>query len=419
MSIAKRPPSYRLHKARNCAVVTIDGKNHYLGAFGSAESHEKYARLIAEWRSNKSVYVDPSPSSISSQNLLVGELILAYWKHVETYYVKDGEPTSEVEIIRQALRRVRRLHSTLPVSEFGPTALKAIRDELAREKIVRRNNKQNCQKRADNFRKDGKTISRGVINRYINKIRAMFRWGVEAELVSSSVYEALRAVAALRKGRTDARETDPVPPVPDAHVDAVLPKLSPVVAAMVRIQRLTGARPQEVVNLRPCEIEKRDDGVWLYRPGRHKTEHHGRQRIIVLGPKAQEVLTPWLDRDQEQYCFSPKEADEWRKIQRRAKAKRVATPAKTKPKKSRKPRPPIGDHYTRHSYRVAIQRACRRAKVPVWSPNRLRHTRATELRAKYGLEAARTILGHSEVNTTEIYAERDLGLAMRVSLESG
>ncbi len=29
------PPSYRLHEARNCAVVTIAGRNHYLGAHGS------------------------------------------------------------------------------------------------------------------------------------------------------------------------------------------------------------------------------------------------------------------------------------------------------------------------------------------------------------------------------------------------
>ena len=47
-----RPPAYRLHKARNSAVVTIDGKNHYLGRYDSPESHELYARLIAEWRRN-------------------------------------------------------------------------------------------------------------------------------------------------------------------------------------------------------------------------------------------------------------------------------------------------------------------------------------------------------------------------------
>jgi hypothetical protein len=48
-----RPPAYRLHKARKCAVVTIDGKNHYLGPYGSAESQEKYARLIAGWQASR------------------------------------------------------------------------------------------------------------------------------------------------------------------------------------------------------------------------------------------------------------------------------------------------------------------------------------------------------------------------------
>ncbi len=52
------PPSYRFHKARNCAVVTIDGRNRYLGPYGSAESHEKYARLIAEWNVSRT---QPSP----------------------------------------------------------------------------------------------------------------------------------------------------------------------------------------------------------------------------------------------------------------------------------------------------------------------------------------------------------------------
>jgi hypothetical protein len=44
----KFTPSYRLHKARNCAVVTIAGKDHYLGEYDSSESWEKYHRLVAE-----------------------------------------------------------------------------------------------------------------------------------------------------------------------------------------------------------------------------------------------------------------------------------------------------------------------------------------------------------------------------------
>jgi integrase len=59
------------------------------------------------------------------------------------------------------------------------------------------------------------------------------------------------------------------------------------------------------------------------------------------------------------------------------------------------------------SYRRAIKRACRLAKVSSWPPSRLRHTAATRIRKRYGIELARIILGHSTAFTTEIYAETD------------
>jgi integrase len=83
------------------------------------------------------------------------------------------------------------------------------------------------------------------------------------------------------------------------------------------------------------------------------------------------------------------------------------------------PRRAPGARYTRHSYRVAIQRACRRARIPIWSPNRLRHTRATLIRQRYGLEGAKAVLGHTDTKITEIYAERDIELASRIMREIG
>lgn len=50
----KRPPRYRFHKPRGCGVVTNEGHNHYLGLYGSPESYEEYARLLAEWKANPS-----------------------------------------------------------------------------------------------------------------------------------------------------------------------------------------------------------------------------------------------------------------------------------------------------------------------------------------------------------------------------
>ena len=42
-------PSYRHHKPSGRAVVTLNGKDHYLRPRQSEESKEQYNRLIAEW----------------------------------------------------------------------------------------------------------------------------------------------------------------------------------------------------------------------------------------------------------------------------------------------------------------------------------------------------------------------------------
>ncbi len=60
---------------------------------------------------------------------------------------------------------------------------------------------------------------------------------------------------------------------------------------MVRLERLTGARPGEIIQMRPMEINRSGD-VWLYKPETHKTQHHGRARIMAIGPQAQKVLVP-------------------------------------------------------------------------------------------------------------------------------
>src|SRR5690606_26637960 len=131
-------------------------------------------------------------------------------------------------------------------------------------------------------------LARSTINANIQRIRAMFRWGVENELVEAPIYQALNAVRGLRRGKSTARETEPIRPVPDAVVEATIPYLPRVVADMVRFQRLTGCRPQDVCNLRPCDITM-DGEVWEYRPHIHKTQHVDKERVVFLGPRAQLV----------------------------------------------------------------------------------------------------------------------------------
>jgi integrase len=207
--------------------------------------------------------------------------------------------------------------------------------------------------------------------------------------------------------------------VDDASIEAALPFMAPPVRAMVRLQRLTGCRPGEVIALRPVDVYQSGD-VWCYKPQSHKTEHHGTERRIFLGPRAQEFLIPWLDRAPTMYCFSPKEAEQARRaalhVSRKTPPHHGNRPGTNRVKE---PTRVAGDQYTADSYRRAIERACKWAKVEKWNPNQLRHTRATELRRLHGLDAAQVVLGHSEAFVTQIYAERDFRYAEEIMLLHG
>ena len=133
------------------------------------------------------------------------------------------------------------------------------------------------QKRVEcTSKKTKERLSRRYINQQIDRIKRIFKWAVSEELVRPSVYQGLSTVRGLQYGRTNARETEPVRPVDDGDVRAVLPFMSPVVAAMVRLERITGMRPGEVVIIRPCEIDQhRYDDVWVYEPLDHKNRWRG------------------------------------------------------------------------------------------------------------------------------------------------
>ena len=133
-------------------------------------------------------------------------------------------------------------------------------------------------------------------------------------------HKHLTMVSGLRKGKTEARETAPVLPVDDAVVDATLEYLPAIPADMVRFQRLTGCRPAEVCSLRPCDLDRSEE-VWIYRPESHKTEHHDRDRIILIGPQAQGVLLRYLARDAQACCFRPCDSEAKRLAEQEANRK--------------------------------------------------------------------------------------------------
>ena len=276
--------------------------------------------------------------------------------------------------------------------------------------------------------------SRYYVNKITSASKAMFRWAVENDLAPADVWQGVLAVRGLTKGRTAARETDPIEPVEDSVVDATLPGLPKIVADMVRLQRLTGARPSEICIIRPCDIDRTADAahgntIWLYRPESHKTEHHERGRVIAIGPRGQAILRPYLLRDASAYCFSPRESELRRHAAQREARTTPIQPSQAARKPKRNPRRSAKDRYTRDSYRRAVTRAVEaankeRAKagidfLPHWHPNQLRHSLGTEVRQKFGLEAAQVVLGHSKADVTQVYAERDQRLAVEVARQVG
>jgi integrase len=412
-----RIPTYRLHRPTGLAVVTLAGKDHYLGKHGSPASRQAYDRLLAEYlasRARSTSAAKPPP------DLTINEMLVSYWDHVCTYYQKDGKRTSEPETIRQALLPLRRLYGETPARDFGPLALKAVRQAMIDHKIIRRYHAKDPQSGEKVVRERvlAHGLSRRHINKQIHRVKRAFAWAVENEMVPVMVYQALKTVTGLEKGRSAARERAPVGPVSDDVVERTLPLLSPTVATMVRVQRLTGMRPQEVIVMRGDDIDQSDPACWLYTPQRHKSEHHDRQRLIFLGPRVQELLRPFLDVAGDGYLFSPKRAEEQRRAEARARRTTPRRPWEQTPLKSRPQRAP-GDVYDDGSYRKAIRRACLKLGIPIWFPHALRHTTATEVRRRYGLEASQAVLGHSELGTTQVYAEVDIATARRIMLETG
>ncbi|MEX0784682.1 MAG: site-specific integrase [Dehalococcoidia bacterium] len=424
-----RKPAHKLHKPSGRGRVQIGGKSFYTGPWGTVEAEEKYDELVTEWMARRDV---------SRAMLTVEELALLYMEHAETYYQKNGEPTTEVAKVRAALLHLVDVHGRTRVRDFGPKALKDVRQKMIDAGWCRRS-----------------------VNEYTGRIKRIFRWAVENELAPVEIHQALLTVSGLRAGRCNVRDLPPVRPVPEGTVANTLPFLPPAVQAMVKLQLLCGARPTEVCMIRPCDVTIGKDAVWCYRPARHKTEHHGKDRRVYIGPEGQDVLRPFLDRDPEAYCFSPAESEALRSAERRAKRRSPMTPSQQqsrKPKRSRK-RPPRAC-YSKDAYNRAIARACEVAfgmpaelrkpdrhvqqtmadsgeaerqtelgrlkaeaaewrRKYVWSPNQLRHTRATILRERYGIEAAQLVLGHSDPRITEIYAERDFAAAAKIMGEVG
>ncbi|MDY3558582.1 site-specific integrase [Gemmata sp. JC673] len=363
----------------------------------------------------------------------MNELLLAYLRHAQQHYCDlDGNPTDELRHIKTACRFVRELYGDQTAAAFGPLALKSVRQKFV-----------------------DLGWGRKTVNARVERVRRVFKWAVAEELVSPLVHQALAAVPGLQRGRTKAREAEPVGPVANDVVDATLPFLNRHIRGLVEFQRLTGCRPGEACVLRRCDIDT-SGAVWRFKPVRHKTAWKGKSRTISIGPKAQAMIRPFFTDDPTDYLFSPARAVAEFRAERSAARKTPKYPshmARNETKRvARRIRPPAA-RYSRMSYLTAVTRGCDRAFPPTgvlarrpkesvakwrarlsdeqrdavkvwqrehrWHPNQLRHSFGTLVRREHGLEAAQVLLGHSRADVTQVYAERNEALAAEIATKIG
>jgi integrase len=383
-----RVPSYRKHSSGQ-ARVTINGKDHLLGPYGSAESREAYGRLIAEYNASGKKHCFGQPV----ESLKMEDVLLAFLRHARTYYQGSGEHYQ----YKLTARPITDLYGNHPAAKFGVVEFKAVRAWWLEDR----------------------TRSRQYVNKQMQRTLRIVKWAVGEGLMPPEVYTALECVDSLKKGRCEAREAKRVTCVDQSLVDATLPHLTPVVADMVRFQQLTGCRPGEVCKLKPSMVNRSGE-VWTIRLDEHKTAHRDKIRTIYVGPQAQAVLKPYLLRAADAYCFSPTESEKQRR-QARHEARVTPITHGNRPgtNVARRPRVKPGECYNARSYFNSIRYACKRAKLQHWAPNQLRHSAATTIRREFGIDAASVILGHSGLEVTQVYAEADRQKAIEVARQIG
>jgi hypothetical protein len=168
-------------------------------------------------------------------------------------------------------------------------------------------------------------------------------------------------------------------------------------------------------------------------------------RVIYLGPQAIAILTPYFATAGDGPLFSPRRAEADRNARRRGGRRTKLWPSHARRERIGKSGRQPGETYTKDSYNRVIARGCDLAfrhpmlsavppkqltaeqraelgawrKARRWSPNQLRHAAATRIRQRFGIEVVKAVLGHSDLATSEIYAERDDARARDVMREIG
>lgn len=249
-------PNLTHHKSSGQAKIFWNGKNYYLGIYGSQESLDNYQKMISNIISTG----HPAPEVVVKPS--IRDVIPKYLEYLEESYPKEcKEPVA----IARALKTVLGFYGPLQADLFSPARLIELRAKWI-----------------------AKPMSMTTVNRYHQYLLNMFQWLGMMDVISASVWHSLRTVKKLQPKRSAAKDPKKVHPVNWEHVEAIKDYVSDECWAIIMFQWHTGARSGEALKLTMNQIK---DNV--YKPEKHKNLWRGHKREIHIGPQARELLIRW------------------------------------------------------------------------------------------------------------------------------
>lgn len=334
------------------ARLTIRGKVHYLGEFGSPEADQRYRDICRRLLAKDPELLFPA-RTVDQKVLTVKELIDDWWRMVESagLYMKEGKPTSSRAGIRATL------------SQFNSFAGDLKLTTLRREHLIRWRT----------LLLERRDLTTAGINLKIATVRMVLQYGHDNGHVSDAGMHSLMLVKPLKRSAGGDRDqlTRARRALTHEEITAILPHVSPAVAGMIRFQLLTGCRPGEACKLRLCDVDRSPDGAdagdWVFNVPFAKTSHLGKSTSYVLNQECQQLILSFA-KGPSNFVFT------WR-----------------------------GRRIDPNGYATAVSRACKKAGIAHWSPHELRHTTLTAVYERHGLQAACEIANHSSPTITARY----------------
>lgn len=383
-------PTYLLHKPTGQARVRIEGRDYYLGPFGSDESRRKYVELIGS--GGVAALANRGNRGSDDGCLTIGELIVSFLNWAEAYYVKDGKLTSQLSRIHMAMRPLNKHFGALPADQFGPLKLRTLRDLYVAHGYVR-----------------------STVNAFVFLVQKMFRHGVDHEMFDERVYWKLKSITSIEEGKATAVGQPIAPdrprrqPVSVEKQEAVRSRVQPMVRDLIDLQLFSDARSGELVKLTTAMLDRSTD-VWTANLKSHKTSRHGHTRTLYFGPKSQLILRRYVnDAAKDRRLFPITRCAYCRAITR------ACDVAFGMPVHLRKIPRKLAE-----AEKVKLRKEASEWRAEnCWTPHWLRHTTTTRVVDEFDEESAQVMAGHSKAETTRGYTSFAQAKAFEVARKIG